>query len=80
MERLAQGLGIVIMAFNPDVIILGTMAIREHDIVMPEIARRLPRYGWKSSIDNCRIMPSSIGDRIGELAGLAVAVCGVRGV
>lgn len=80
MERLAQGLGIVIMAFNPDVIILGTMAIRERDIVLPEIAKRLPRYGWKSSLDGCRITPSSIGDRIGELAGLAVAACGLRGV
>jgi glucokinase len=80
MERLAQGLGVVIMAFNPDVIILGTMAIRERDLVMPEIEKRLPRYGWKSSIDGCRITPSSLGDRLGDLAGLAVAVCGMRGV
>ncbi|MFO7534939.1 MAG: ROK family protein [Kiritimatiellia bacterium] len=80
LERVAQGLGIIIMAFNPDVIVLGTMAIREGDIVMPEIAKRLPRYGWKSSIENCRIAPSTLGDRIGEMAGLAVAICGVRGV
>ncbi len=80
MERLAQGLGIVIMSFNPDVIILGTMAIREHDIVMPEIEKRLPRYCWKECIDHCRVTTSSLGDRIGEMAGLAVAVCGVRGV
>jgi glucokinase len=80
MERLAQGLGVVIMAFNPDVIILGTMAIHERDIVMPEIEKRLPRYGWKCSIDGCKITPSSIGAHIGELAGLAVAACGLRGV
>lgn len=80
LERLCQGMGVVIMAFNPDVIVLGTMAIRERDIVMPEIARRLPRYGWKCSIEGCRIAPSALGDRIGELAGLAVAICGVRGL
>ncbi len=80
LERLAQGLGIVIMAFNPDVILLGTMAIRERDIVMPELEKRLPAYGWDNSLAGCRIDTSSLGDRIGEMAGLAVAVCGVRGV
>ncbi len=80
LERLAQGLGIVIMAFNPDVILLGTMAIREGDIVMPELEKRLPRYCWSTSREGCRIVPSSLGDRIGEMAGLAVAVCGERGV
>lgn len=80
LERLAQGLGIVIMAFNPDVILLGTMAVRERDIVMPEIEKRLPHYCWDNALAGCRIDVSSLGDRIGEMAGLAVAVCGARGV
>lgn len=80
MERLAQGLGIVIMTCNPEVILLGTMAIRERDIVLPEIEKRLPAYGWDVSLASCKIDVSSLGDRIGEMAGLAVAVCGVRGV
>lgn len=80
IERLAQGIGIVLMAFNPDVLLLGTMAVRERDLVMPELESRLPRYCWANVRAGCRIAPSTLGSRIGELAGLAVAVCGERGV
>ncbi len=76
LERLAQGIGIILMALDPQVILLGTMAIREADIVMPLLMERLPRYAWKWPLEKCRIAPASLGDRIGDLAGLAVALVG----
>jgi len=76
LERLAQGIGIILMALDPQVILLGTMAIRERDIVMPFLMERLHRYVWKWPLEKCRIAPATLGDRIGDLAGLAVAVVG----
>jgi len=76
LGRLAQGIGIILMALDPQVILLGTMAIRERDIVMPFLMERLPRYAWKWPLEKCQIAPASLGDRIGDLAGLAVAVVG----
>lgn len=76
LERLAQGIGIILMALDPQVLLLGTMAIRERDIVMPLLRERLPRYAWKWPLEKCTIAPATLGERIGDLAGLAVAAVG----
>jgi glucokinase len=79
-ERVAQGIGNLIMILNPDVIILGTIAIHGGDFVMGPIRDKLPKYTWEWPLKACTIVPSSLGGKIGELAGLAVAVTGLRRV
>jgi glucokinase len=75
-ERLAQGLGLVMMALNPEVLLLGTIAIRTGPLLMEPLARALPRYVWPSILRSTRMAPSTLGADIGELAALAVAVQG----
>lgn len=71
--RLAQGIGVVLMNFNPEVVILGTIAIHAGPILFEPLKKQLPHFAWKENIRACRIEASSIGDRISELSGLALA-------
>ncbi len=77
-ERVAQGIGNLIMILNPDVIVLGTIAIHAGDFVMGPIRDKLPKYAWEWPLKACKIAPSSLGGKIGDLAGLAVAVTGLQ--
>ena len=78
MERMAQGLGNLLMALNPEVVILGTIAIHAGDFAMKPILEKLPRYAWPWAINACTIAASSLGGKISSLAALAVAVDGLK--
>ncbi|HBA83733.1 MAG TPA: hypothetical protein DCZ95_06530 [Verrucomicrobia bacterium] len=73
IERLAQGVGNVIMFMNPEVIVMGTIAIHAGELLLEPLKKALPRFGWKPAIDACRIVPSALGARIGDLSALAIA-------
>lgn len=79
LERLAQGFGILLMSFNPEALILGTIAIHAGDLILEPVRERLPRYAWRHVTESCLILPSALEGRIGDLSAIAVAVCGVRG-
>jgi len=76
--RLAQGMGIHLMTFNPEKIVLGTLALYSGDFLMKPLLEYLPRYAWQQMIDGCTIETTALGTRIGELAGPAVALYGIR--
>lgn len=75
-ERMAQGVGGLIMVLNPDVVILGTIAIHCGDFIMKPILEKLPKYTWEGPLKGCAIAPSSLGGKIGDLAALGVALAG----
>lgn len=77
-DRVAQGIGALIMVLNPDVVILGTIGIRAGDFVMNPIREKLAKYAWEWPRRACRVVASSLGDRIGDLSALAVAITGVN--
>lgn len=78
-DRFAQGLANLIMILNPELVILGTIAIHEGDFLLKPVKEKLPKYAWKWPIEACRIIPSALGPKIGDLAALAVAVTALRG-
>jgi len=77
-ERLAQGIGSLIMILNPEIIVLGTIAIRVGDFIMVPLREKLKKYAWEWPLRACRIVPSSLGDRIGDLSAIAVALTGLK--
>ena len=79
IERLAQGFGTIMMMVNPEVIILGTIAIHAGDLIIEPVRQRLPRYAWKYCTEACLIIPSALDTTIGDLSAIAVAVTGIRG-
>ena len=76
--RTAQGLGVMIMTYNPEVIVLGTVALHAGDFLLNPVRELLPRFAWSESSRPCRITTSALGLHIGELAGPAVALNGLN--
>ena len=75
--RLAQGVGLYLMTFNPEMIVLGTIAYYSGDMMMKPIMDYLPRFAWKEMREPCQIVITALGDKIGELAGASVALNGL---
>lgn len=78
IERLAQGIGNLVMVLNPSVILLGTIAVHEQDLVMLPLLDKMPRYAWSWPLKACKIEPATLGKRLGDLAAVAVALEGMR--
>ncbi len=78
IERLAQGIGTILMFFNPSAVLLGTIAIHTGEFLLVPLHAALPRYAWSLSRKGVRITPSVLGERIGDLAAIAVAIQGIR--
>jgi glucokinase len=79
IQRLAQGIGVVLMCYNPDAIILGTIAIHAQHLLLDPLKKALPAYAWKEPISCCKIEASKLGDKISELSALALAINGLKG-
>jgi glucokinase len=77
-DRVAQGIGVLVMVLNPDVVILGTIGIHAGEFVMAPIRDKLPKYTWKWPLERCSVVASSLGGKIGDLAALSVAIIGVK--
>ncbi len=78
IERLAQGIGNLIMILNPEVILLGTIAVHEGDLVLKPLREKMSRYAWSWPLQACRIEATSLGKRLGDLAAVAVALHGMN--
>jgi glucokinase len=77
IEKMAHAIGILLQTFNPQAIIMGTLAIHGGDTFIPQMIERIPKYAWKSALDVCRIEPSVLTN-IGELSALAIAIDGAH--
>ena len=77
-KRLAQGIGACLMTFNPQTVILGTIAIHNGDFLMKPVKEYLKQFAWKEHLADFNLSTSSLGTRIGELAGIAVALYGMK--
>ncbi|MCF6174317.1 MAG: ROK family protein [Victivallaceae bacterium] len=72
--RHAQAIGAIINIFNPDKVILGTMAWATGELFMEPLMKHLPDYCWSQMLDECDVVPSKLERAIGDYAGLAVAL------
>jgi len=77
IEKMAHAVGILLMSFNPEAIVMGTLAIHGGDLFIPQMLERIPKYAWKSALDACRI-EASVLTNIGELSAIAIAIDGAR--
>lgn len=77
--RMAQGIGTILMNFNPEVVILGTIAVHAGGFLLEPLKQKLPLFAWKPNVKACRIEASTIGAKISELSGLALAKQALKG-
>ncbi|HUO57449.1 MAG TPA: ROK family protein [bacterium] len=71
---LGKGLAILIDLLNPEIIILGGIYARNERLLRPEALKVIRKEALARSQSVCRIVPSGLGERIGDVAALSVAV------
>jgi glucokinase len=73
-RRLGQALAILVDVVNPERIVLGSIFARQHAFLWPECERVLREEALAPALAVCQVVPAELGERIGDLAALAVAL------
>jgi glucokinase len=73
---LGKGLSILIDILNPEIIVIGGIFSRRRELLWPEAHEVIKRECLNDSQRVCRVVPSDLGEEIGDYAALAVALNG----
>ncbi len=73
-EKLGLGLSVLIDILNPEAIIIGSIYERSRELFDETITQVIAREALAQSVRSCRILPSGLGDRIGDLAAISLAL------
>lgn len=71
--RNAQAYGMLMNVFNPEKIVLGTIAWSTGDFFLDPVKKYLPRFAWPETLRDCELVPSALKRDIGSYAGIAGA-------
>jgi glucokinase len=73
-HQLGRGLALLIDILNPERIIIGSIYTRQQALLEPLISEVLQREALPRSLSVCQIVPSHLGETLGDLAALSVAL------
>jgi len=80
LDHLALGLVTIAMAFDPERIVLGTIAVAAGEaLCFAPLRERLRARVWSHQAEGLSILPASLGEALPEHAALAVAGAGAGG-
>jgi glucokinase len=71
---LGQGLAILADILNPEVIILGSLGVRLGDLLIEQAREEMKREAMPRAFAACRVVPATLGERIGDVAALMAAI------
>lgn len=77
-RMLGKGLAIVIDLLNPEKIVLGSIFVRAGQYLIPEMEKVLEKECLPQALINCQIVPAELGESLGDIAALSVAVNGLE--
>lgn len=75
-RRLGQGLAVLVDCFNPERIVIGSVFARAEALLRPAMEQVLQAEALSENLRACRIVPAQLGESIGDVAALSVAVQG----
>ncbi|HZS05287.1 MAG TPA: ROK family protein [Blastocatellia bacterium] len=73
---MGRGMALLIDALNPQVIVLGSLAVALGDRVLAAARRVVAEEALPQAVAACEIVPSVLGTRIGDVAALMAALTG----
>jgi glucokinase len=76
-EKLGDALAILVDVLNPERIIIGGLALRFGDDILAPARKRMMREALWSSARACMVVPAGLGEEIGDVAALCVALDGL---
>lgn len=77
-RMLGRGLSIMIDLLNPDKIVIGGIYARSGSLMDEEMYRVLRQECLPQSLKRCKILPAGLGESLGDIAALSVAVDGMH--
>jgi glucokinase len=73
-EKLGDALAILVDILNPERIVIGGLAMRLGDRLLEPARRALAEEALPQSVAVCRIVPAALGESIGDVAALCIAM------
>ena len=73
-EKLGAGLSIIIDLINPDAIVIGSVYSRCRELFDEEMYRVIKAEALEFSAGVCKVLPASLGEKIGDIAAISVAM------
>ena len=71
---MGRGMALLIDAFNPQVIVLGSLAVVLGDRILKPAREEVAREALPQAVEACKIVPAVLGNSIGDVAALMAAV------
>ncbi len=75
---LGKGLAILVDILNPEMIIIGSIFCRSHDLLWPSAEAMLRRESLSVGREVCEVVPAKLGERVGDYAALSLLITGKR--
>ena len=73
-SMLGRGLALLVDAFNPEKIIIGSIFVRCEDLLRPAMEKELHAEAIPYSLQGLSIVPAQTGEQLGDLATIMVAL------
>ena len=70
---LGRGLAMVIDLLNPEVIVIGSIYVRNRELMEPFVLQEIEREALSHARRVCSVRPAMLGEQIGDYAALSVA-------
>jgi glucokinase len=77
--RLGQAMAILIDVLNPECIVVGGVALRMGESLLGPARSEVMRECLPTSAQACRIVPAGLGEQVGDVAAICVALEGLNG-
>jgi glucokinase len=77
-ERLGEAMAILIDILNPECIVVGGLALRMGENLLEPARAVVSRECLPSSAGACRIVPAGLGEQVGDVAAVCVALEGLN--
>ncbi len=76
---LGRGLAILLDILNPEIIVIGSLAVRLGEWVLGPAREEMQREALPGAVSACRVVPAALGERIGDIAALCAAIMRMGG-
>ncbi|MGA2777366.1 MAG: ROK family protein [Steroidobacteraceae bacterium] len=77
-RRMGQGLALLVDALNPQIIVLGSLAVALGDKILVSARQVVQQEALPNAAAACSILPSALGTQIGDVASLMAALTDPR--
>lgn len=73
-EKLGQALSILVDILNLEVIVIGSIYARSRHLLVESMEMVMRRECLPVPFQNCQILPSALGEQVGDIAALSVSL------